>query len=357
MPNVIYAFYNNKGGVGKTTLCQNAASLYAEQNPDKLILVIDLCPQANISQFFLGGGKRGYAENQRLQSQATRRNIVGFMDWLLSGNSGFTSIPSSYMTHVSRYNSQISENVYLVAGDSFLESLSLALNFATMNPGNVNAWSEYVTAIRRLCEAELARTKFAEMTVFIDCNPSFSVYTQMALVSSDQIVIPVMADYSSLEGIKGIMMLLYGKYPSSAARNYADKVLTFNKQIRNFGLGLPTIFEFPFNNFTANMGVANAYASIKNEISDFAWQQYQADPSVFASVVTIPTNNQQWEDIFMSNVKDFHTSGKVSASLGIPLHKLPQHTNYTMPDGTNVNIPRDNYKESLTHLQDFVSKL
>lgn len=358
MTTDIYAFYNNKGGVGKTTLCQNAASLYAEQNPDKLILVIDLCPQANISQFFLGGGKKGYAENQKLQSQATRRNIVGFMDWLLSGNSGFTSIPSSYMTQVSKHNGQIAKNVYLIAGDSFLESLSLALNFATMNPGNVNAWAEYVTAIRRLCDAELAKMlDYEDMAVFLDCNPSFSVYTQMALVSADHIVIPVMADYSSLEGIKGIMMLLYGKYPSSAAKTYADKVLTFNKQVQNFNLPLPRIFELPFNNFTANLGVANAYASIKSEISDFAWKQYQADPSVFAHLTGVPTTNEQWEEIFMSNVKDFHTSGKVSSSLGIPLHKLPLHTTYTMPDGTVVNIPKSNYKESLDHLQAFVAKL
>ena len=357
MSDIIYAFYNNKGGVGKTTLCQNAACLYAEQNPKRLVLVIDLCPQANISQFLLGGGKKGYAENQRLQSLATRRNIVGFMDWLLSGNSGFTSIPSSYMTHVSTHNKQVSANLYLIAGDSFLESLSLALNFATMNPGNVNAWGEYVTAIRRLCNAELAKTGFDEMTVFIDCNPSFSVYTQMALVSSDQIVIPVMADYSSLEGIKGIMMLLYGKYPSAAARNYASKVLTFSKQINSFGLPLPTIFELPFNNFTANLGLANAYASIKNEISKFAWQQYQADPSVFATVSPIPTTSKEWSDIFMSDVKDFHTSGKVSASLGIPLHQLPQQTNYTMPDGTIINIPKTNYEDSLVYLKGFVAKL
>lgn len=357
MTTNIFAFYNNKGGVGKTTLCQNAACLYAEQNPEKLVLVIDLCPQANISQFLLGGGKKGYAENQRLQSQATRRNIVGFMDWLLSGNSGFTSIPASYMTHVSRHNNHMAQNLYLIAGDSFLESLSLALNFATMNPGNVNAWAEYVTAIRRLCAAELARTKFEEMAVFIDCNPSFSVYTQMALVSSDNIVIPVMADYSSLEGIKGIMMLLYGKYPSSAAKTYADKVLTFNKQIQNFKLTLPKIFELPFNNFTVNIGAASAYASIRNEISEFAWNQYQADPSVFANLATPATTNKKWEEIFMSNVKDFHTSGKVSSSLGIPLHRLPIHTNYKMPDGTEVNLPKANYKESLDHLETFVAKL
>lgn len=357
MTTNIYAFYNNKGGVGKTTLCQNAACLYADQNPEELVLVIDLCPQANISQFLLGGGRKGYDANQRLQSQATRRNIVGFMDWLLAGNSNFKSIPSSYMQKVKRHNPAIARNLHLIAGDSFLESLSLALNFATMNPGNLNAWKEYATAIRRLCAFELAKSEYEDMTVFIDCNPSFSIYTQMALVSSDNIVLPVMADFSSLEGIKGIMMLLYGKYPSSAAKTYADKVLTFNKQIQNFGLNLPVIFEIPFNNFTANLGVANAYASLKTEISEFAWEQYKSDSTIFADAVVPPKNNREWERLFMSNVKDFHTSGKVSSSLGIPLHKLPERASYNMPDGQTIKLPKGNYEDSLQHLHDFVSKL
>ncbi len=41
----IYAFYNNKGGVGKTTLCSNAATLYAEKDPKTQVLIIDMCSQ------------------------------------------------------------------------------------------------------------------------------------------------------------------------------------------------------------------------------------------------------------------------------------------------------------------------
>lgn len=353
----IYAFYNNKGGVGKTTLCQNAASLYAENNPKKLVLVIDLCPQANISQFFLGGAHVGYAANQRLQSQATRRNVVGFMDWLIKGNSGFTSLPTSYMTQVAQYNTHVTPNLHLIAGDSFLESQTLALNFQTMNPGNINAWKEYVTAIERLCALELQKSEYEDMTVFIDCNPSFSIYTQMALVSSTSLIVPMMADFSSLEGIKGILMLLYGKYPSSAAQKYASNVITFNSQVKNFGLKLPTLYELPFNNFTVNAGVASAYESVRMELINYAWLQFQADPTIFASSNTPPANLTQWEDLYTSNIKDFHTSGKVSASLGIPLHRLPAQSNYLMPNGQHIGLPPKNYKESLDHLTAFVSKL
>ncbi|MVF49519.1 AAA family ATPase [Pseudomonas monteilii] len=357
MSTKIYAFYNNKGGVGKTTLCSNAACLYAEQNQDELVLVIDLCPQANISQFLLGGGHAGFKANQRLQSLATRRNIVGFMDWVLAGNSGFTSLTTTYMTQVAPHNPNVTANLHLIAGDSFLESLALALNFATMNPANVFAWKEYVTAIRRLCDLELAKTSYKKMTVFIDCNPSFSIYTQMALVSSDYLVIPMMADFSSLEGIKGILMLLYGKYPSAAVKTYASKVVTFNRQVQQFGLSLPKIFELPFNNYTTNLGVAAAFDSVRAELIDFAWKQYAADPTIFANCKHPPTTLQDWEDLFVSNVKDFHTAGKVSASLGIPLHRLPAQNSYHMPNGEKVQLPRRNYEESLDHLEGFVAKL
>ncbi|MDO3616634.1 ParA family protein [Ralstonia pseudosolanacearum] len=357
MSKTIYAFYNNKGGVGKTTLCQNAACLYAADNPDTQVIVIDLCPQANISQFLLGGGHEGYQTNQRLQSQSTRRNIVGFMDWLLRGNSGFTSIKSSYAVQVSPLNSAVPENLYLIAGDSFLESLSLALNYAVINPANRKAWAEYMTAIRRLCELEFDAKRYKHLRVFIDCNPSFSIYTQMGLVSSDYLIVPMMADFSSLEGIKSLMMLLYGKYPSAALKTYADDILTFNSQAKSFNLQLPRLYEFVFNNFTTNSGVAYAFESVRNELIQFCYDQYVAHPSLFAPCGGEIENKEDWENFFMSNTKDFHTSAKVSASLGIPFNKLPEATNYTMPDGTVVNVPSKNYEESLRNVVDFVGKI
>ena len=279
----IYSFYNNKGGVGKTTLCQNAASMYADRNPKTQVVVIDLCPQANISQFLLGGGHSGYEQNQKIQSRSTRKNIVGFVDWLLKGNSNFSRIKSSYKVKVKNYNDAISSNLYLIAGDSFLESLSLALNYAVINPANVKAWKEYMTAIRRLCELEFDSNKYDEMVVFIDCNPSFSLYTQMGLTSSDYIITPMMADFSSLEGIKGLLMLLYGKYPSSALKNYAEDIVTYNKQIEQFQLKLPVMYEFAFNNFTTNLGVATAYESVRNELIEFCKKQYDTFPDLFAA--------------------------------------------------------------------------
>lgn len=357
MAVVIYGFYNNKGGVGKTTLCQNAAALYAEQHPEKQVLVIDMCPQANVSQFLLGGGHTGYNVNQALQNAASRKNVVGFIDWLLRGNSGFASPNTSYAMQVAKSNDEIAQNVYLIAGDNFLESLSLALNYALINPANLQAWQEYMTAIRRLCEHENAASEFDDTTVFIDCNPSFSVYTQMALMSSDRLVIPMMADFTSIEGIKSIFSMLYGKYTSQAMQRYAQNVVTFNKQVANFKLELPRIFELVFNNYTVKDGIATAYGSLRSELTEFCYQQYKAFPELFAGVANPIASLQEWQNVFVSDVKDFHTAGKVSATLGIPLHHLPNRRTYRMPDDTQVTVAEDQYRQAVVDIREFVDKI
>ncbi|CAF5221012.1 unnamed protein product, partial [Rotaria magnacalcarata] len=49
-----YAIWNNRGGSGKTNLTYHLAIKYAYRNPDKTVLVVDMCPQADLSHAFLG---------------------------------------------------------------------------------------------------------------------------------------------------------------------------------------------------------------------------------------------------------------------------------------------------------------
>lgn len=40
-----YAVWNNKGGTGKSTVTFHIASRFAEKNPDRKVLVVDMCPK------------------------------------------------------------------------------------------------------------------------------------------------------------------------------------------------------------------------------------------------------------------------------------------------------------------------
>lgn len=50
-----YCIWNNKGGVGKTFLTYLLATEYAKNNPSQQVVVVDMCPQANVSEILLGG--------------------------------------------------------------------------------------------------------------------------------------------------------------------------------------------------------------------------------------------------------------------------------------------------------------
>ena len=76
----IYAIWNNKGGVGKSYLTFQVASEYAQQNPDKRVLVIDLCPQANSSSMLLGGMINGENALTVLHGTVPRTSIAGYID-------------------------------------------------------------------------------------------------------------------------------------------------------------------------------------------------------------------------------------------------------------------------------------
>lgn len=167
----------------------------------------------------------------------------------------------------------------------------------------------------------------------------------------------MMADFSSLEGIKGLFMLLFGEYPSAALKRYADDIITFNKQVDSFKLKLPVIYEFVFNNYTIKDGVATAFDSIRTELINFCYEQFTKFPSLFAACQNTPNLIKQWENYYVSDIKDFHTSGKVSSSLGIPMFKLPNQSKYTMPDGSEVKLPSSNYAQALEGITSFVDKL
>ncbi|HCU24117.1 MAG TPA: ATPase, partial [Deltaproteobacteria bacterium] len=54
-----YAVWNNKGGVGKSFLSFVLSTELANSNPDKKIILVDMCPQANVSEIVLGGNGKG----------------------------------------------------------------------------------------------------------------------------------------------------------------------------------------------------------------------------------------------------------------------------------------------------------
>ena len=106
---VTYGTWNNKGGTGKTTLTFQMICYYAKNHPDKKILAIDVCPQANLSELLLGGLEGNGSDNLlKIQGQSKRATLGGyFQDKLPNPYSKSEIIFSDFVTTPHCYNQNI----------------------------------------------------------------------------------------------------------------------------------------------------------------------------------------------------------------------------------------------------------
>lgn len=181
----VYAIWNNKGGVGKSYLTFQIASEYAKAHPGQKVLVIDLCPQANASSMLLGGIIKGEEYLVKIASRSRRRTIAGYIDERIRSPYVSPRVGGKFAAHVHQYNRQAPRNLFLVVGDESLEVQTSRVSNAT-NPGPTDAWRIVHGWISDLIFDIRDSWNVTGSTVFIDCNPSFSIYTELAMSASDQ---------------------------------------------------------------------------------------------------------------------------------------------------------------------------
>ena len=115
-----YAIWNNKGGVGKSFLSFILATEYAEQHSDKNVLLVDMCPQANLSEIALGGNGAGSRILQEFIDEDERHTVGGYFDERIESPHKLSETESKYIVYVAEYNSNVPENLSLIAGDPSL---------------------------------------------------------------------------------------------------------------------------------------------------------------------------------------------------------------------------------------------
>lgn len=336
-----YAFWNNKGGTGKTSLCFQSIVRYAEQHPKKRILAVDMCPQANLSELLLGGLNNKGSEKLLVRQGLVPRCSVGgyFQLRLPAPYAPPTFNAHDFITKPNSYNSGVPTNVDLVCGDPMLELQANAVNTLANNqiPGT-NPWISVVDWLKDFLDQVASEYD----VVFIDCNPSFSLYTQIALSTVDRIVLPVMADDSSRRAIQNAFSLIYGlKLPSEIYAAYA-----FATKLKAADRPLPKVHLIVKNRLTQYMGAASAYAAVLHAIENDVGQLMKSNPDIF---------NFKKLDAGFVEIRDFQTTGVVAFAKGLPFSKLP--IGKQSINGHRVQVKEDYLKNAKAAINSLVSKL
>ena len=150
--------FNQKGGVGKTTIVCNLAAIAASRG--LRTLVIDLDTQGNATQYLTGSSP--------VRPEFT---IADFFESTLS----FTLAPVPFMNYAT---STPFENLDVVAADKRLEELAIKL--------------EAKQKIYKLRDA-LGKLRGYD-AVFIDTPPALNFYSRSALIASDRVLVPFDCD-------------------------------------------------------------------------------------------------------------------------------------------------------------------
>jgi chromosome partitioning protein len=180
------AFFNNKGGVGKTSLVYHLACMYSDLGLN--IMAADLDPQANLTAMFL--------DEDRFEAlwsdDESSRTILGPIVPLLEGEGG---IEEPHVEEVMR--------VGLLAGDlglsGFEDELSQQWPYCLEGKKRafrvIGAFHELLTRAAKARDTEL---------VLIDVGPNLGAINRAALIAADHVVIPLAPDLFSLKGLQNL---------------------------------------------------------------------------------------------------------------------------------------------------------
>ena len=168
MEKKIISVINQKGGVGKTTTVINLAAGLSMKG--KKVLVIDLDPQGNATT--------GLGLSNTTNSDMTIYNV-------LNGN----------------------KNIYEVVQKTDFTNLNLISSNVDLSGLEVETAGDSRRAFKLKDElgSILNDSSASYDYILIDCPPSLSLLTIMALVASDALVVPLQTEFFALEGLTQLM--------------------------------------------------------------------------------------------------------------------------------------------------------
>lgn len=184
----VLTFFNNKGGVGKTSLVYHLSSMFAELGVR--VLAVDLDPQANLTAAFL-------EEDKLADIWENAHSVSTIFDSVKPLLDVGDFAPVDYQT--------INTKLALIPGDLGLSGFEDQLSATwteVMDDKNKTRPFRILTAFWR--SSQDAAKRFGANLIIIDVGPNLGAINRAALLGSNHVVVPLGADLFSLQGLRNL---------------------------------------------------------------------------------------------------------------------------------------------------------
>jgi cellulose biosynthesis protein BcsQ len=184
----VLTFFNNKGGVGKTSLVYHLAWIFSELG--HTVVAVDLDAQANLTAAYLDED-----ELERLWENGKAPTTI------YRAIEPLTQVGDIAEPHVEK----VTQGLYLIPGDVALASFEDLLSESwpkSMGDPNLYRHFRILTAFWQV--AQMASKKVGADMILVDVGPNLGAINRSALIASDYVAIPLGADLFSLQGLKNL---------------------------------------------------------------------------------------------------------------------------------------------------------
>lgn len=300
----IISIFNNKGGVGKTTIAWNLADALARKG--KKVLMIDFDPQCNLSIAILGSDE--FKQSLPTVTQPYGTTIRAYLQKFLQGIGNL-----EIYTYKGKHTHT---NVDLIAGDFWLnvygESLSVGSDLLTGT-----GITKYAV-IKDMVEYTMTKKKIIYDFAIIDLPPSFGALVRAALYSSDYFLVPCTSDtYSSY------CISLIGEMIPTFIDDWKSGYERFSKSNPNIkkyqNIGDPKFAGWIYNGFdTQKNHIVKADYIHYQEITKSITQELINNDNISKSTILPPDykageiedmnvliQNSIWQSIPVASLKDY----------------------------------------------------
>lgn len=183
----VVAFFNNKGGVGKTTLVYHLAWMFSDLGVK--VLAADLDPQANLTAAFLDEPDLELI----WEDQEKRFTIYRCIEPLVRGTGDIAESATV----------PVGDNLSLLGGDLLLSAFEdeLSAQWPSSLSGNERSF-RVLSAFSRVMQNAADRDE-SEL-ILLDLGPNLGSINRAALIASDYVVVPLAPDLFSLQGLRNL---------------------------------------------------------------------------------------------------------------------------------------------------------
>lgn len=184
----ILTFFNNKGGVGKTSLIYHLAWMYASLR--KRVVIVDLDPQSNLTAAFL--------QEEQIEAIWKQQDLGSTIYHCVKPLTAVGDIVEPILQNVTA-------DLYLLPGDVNLSSYEDVLSAAWPNSmGDKNIYRPMRILSSFWQVMQMAATKVQADMLLVDIGANLGAINRSVLLATDYVAIQLGADLFSLQGLNNL---------------------------------------------------------------------------------------------------------------------------------------------------------